>query len=353
MTTNKEYLLLDVVFSPDSKILAVRCSNGKISIFSFNGNQLKLNWEKKIEDAGPVIFSPDGNLVICGGKKAGKEEYVINIFNSKGVLLGEMDVLHGVRATAMAFSENGELIAVGNSNGGIGVYKTNSCSWEIADYKLDDSHYSKQEIEKILFIGGKLFIVKDYYLRIWKFTNGQLEEEYDFYNSNSKLFHSVCVLDRIENDVVVVTGDGCVYLLSNKKDKYTILKYGELSNSVYSASFFRGNTGGLIAYCYNIGFSARDTVGGSAGLAVVRIDKNSKPLSPLYSLGFKYELLKSELDKYGKWRVMSGTGISSGFIATSSNYGVSSVAINDLGGKTILAFTDFNKLEVVDISSYL
>lgn len=363
MTTNKENLLLSVVFSPDGKRLILRSNDG-ISMFSSNGTQLKFNWEKKIEEVGPVIFSPDGKLVVCGGKKAGKEEeYSVNFFDFEGSLIGSIDVSYKnscrenyfARATAIAFSQNGELFAIGNDKGGIGIYETKS--WEVVDYELDDSHYDHSSIEKILFLEENLFVVKDAYLLIWKFANRKLKDVYDFYNNNSKLFHRVRVLDCIGSDVFVVTDDGVVLNInkSSKKEeyKYNVSVYGTLPNSVYSASFFRGNTFGLLAYCYISGFSSRDSIGSSTGLGVFCVDKKFNSLKPLYSLGFSYELTKNELCKQGKFTVMSKT--SGGFIVLcgDESLAINSVAIGKLGGKIILAFTNDNKLEVVEIISHL
>lgn len=358
MTTNKENWLLSVIFSPDGEMLILRSTDG-ISMFSISSdkNQLKFNWEKKIEEAGPVIFSPDGKLVVCGEKKVGKKEYAVNFFDFEGRLVSSVDLSYKnykcesdfARATSVAFSQNGELFAIGNDKGGIGIYETKS--WEVVDYKLDDYQYNHSSIEKILFLEDNLFVVKDCYLRIWKFANRKLKSVYDFYGNNSKLFHDVQVLDCIGSDVFVVTDDGVVYLLNklSKKEEYDCSVYGKLPNSVYSASFFRGNTFGLLAYCYNSGFSSRDSVGSSVGLGVFCVDKKFNSLKSLYSLGFSSELSKSELHKQGKFRVMSK--VSGGFIVLcgGESLAISSVAIGKFGGKIILAFTNDNKLEVVEI----
>jgi WD40 repeat protein len=112
-----------VAFAPDGKALVATSSGEGGAVIAWDRDTGKPLWRyadpKAGGWAGAVLFSPDGNRVVAGSEKSALgvgSAVVVLVAGSGEVFFGR--VLKGP-ATALAFSADGELMAVGDATGPI------------------------------------------------------------------------------------------------------------------------------------------------------------------------------------------------------------------------------------------
>jgi len=97
-----------LAFSPDGKLLAAGCADGKLRLFDGRTGELKKVWDDDCARAWWVVFSPDGRTLLS--QSSDKTVKVWDVETAK-----VLRTLQGNKAwvTAVAFSPDGKLFATG------------------------------------------------------------------------------------------------------------------------------------------------------------------------------------------------------------------------------------------------
>jgi RNA polymerase sigma factor (sigma-70 family) len=97
-----------LAFSPDGKLLAAGCADGKLRLFDGRTGELKKVWDDDVARAWWVVFSPDGKTLVSQSRD--KTVEVWDVQTAK-----VLRTLQGNKASVMAaaFSPDGKLFATG------------------------------------------------------------------------------------------------------------------------------------------------------------------------------------------------------------------------------------------------
>ena len=97
-----------LAFSPDGKLLAAGCADGKLRLFDGRTGELKKVWDDDVARAWWVVFSPDGKTLVSQSRD--KTVKVWDVQTAK-----VLRTLQGNKASVMAvaFSPDGKLFATG------------------------------------------------------------------------------------------------------------------------------------------------------------------------------------------------------------------------------------------------
>jgi RNA polymerase sigma factor (sigma-70 family) len=97
-----------LAFSPDGKLLAAGCADGKLRLFDGRTGELKKVWDDDVARAWWVVFSPDGKTLVS--QSSDKTVKVWDVETAK-----VLRTLEGNKASVMAaaFSPDGKLFATG------------------------------------------------------------------------------------------------------------------------------------------------------------------------------------------------------------------------------------------------
>ncbi len=109
------------VLSPDGKLLASHCSDSRdrsLKVWNTADKQLLLVWEDEAESLraspGPVVFTPDGNVLIAGAHRWSLSNFTV------------IDVIPNLGGSEYAISPDGTLLAAGNDNALINLWDLNA-----------------------------------------------------------------------------------------------------------------------------------------------------------------------------------------------------------------------------------
>jgi RNA polymerase sigma factor (sigma-70 family) len=95
-------------FSPDGKLLAAGCADGKLRLFDGRTGELRKVWDDDVARAWWVVFSPDGKTVVSQSGDKTVKVWDVQTAKVLRTLLGNK-----ASVTAAAFSPDGNLFATG------------------------------------------------------------------------------------------------------------------------------------------------------------------------------------------------------------------------------------------------
>jgi WD40 repeat protein/predicted DNA-binding protein (UPF0251 family) len=97
-----------LAFSPDGKLLAAGCADGKLRLFDGRTGELKKVWDDDVARAWWVVFSPDGKTLVSQS-----QDKTVKVWDVQTAKV--LRTLQGNKAsvTAAAFSPDGKLFATG------------------------------------------------------------------------------------------------------------------------------------------------------------------------------------------------------------------------------------------------
>jgi WD40 repeat protein len=151
-----------LVFTPDSQKLITSSLNGKIYIWSVNGQLIRTIDENKSPIWG-IDVSPDGQYIATGSS-----DYMVKIWNIEGKLEKTLQG-HEKAVWSVAFSPNGETLASVSANNQVILWNRNGdLLHEMTDHQgpIWDVAFCTNDI--LVSVSG------DKTMRIWN-TNGQLQ----------------------------------------------------------------------------------------------------------------------------------------------------------------------------------
>jgi WD40 repeat protein len=99
-----------LAFSPDGKLLAAGCMDGKLRLFDGRTGELKKVWDDDIARFASVVFSPDGRTLVSQSR-----DMTVKVWDVQTAKV--LRTLQGNKAsvTAVAFSPDGKPFATGGS----------------------------------------------------------------------------------------------------------------------------------------------------------------------------------------------------------------------------------------------
>lgn len=108
--------LSSMLFSPDSKLLALRDELGKVTLWNVESRQIL----HTLFSTGRILFSPDGRLLVSEGVD---ENHSITLWDvASGQIIQRLSE-SGYTTSSMAFSPDSKLLAVGGGTGTISIYE--------------------------------------------------------------------------------------------------------------------------------------------------------------------------------------------------------------------------------------
>jgi WD40 repeat protein len=162
----------DVVFSPDSKLLATACSDGFARIYSVPQGKLLATTATKEANIWRVKFSPDGKLLATASGDANSTS--VKVWN---VVTGAETfslIGHTARVRAVDFSPDGKLIATGSRDGTIRIWGT-ADGRELKRFPVERGG-APQETQDLHFTpdGSRLIAASGNASRVWDITSGRV-----------------------------------------------------------------------------------------------------------------------------------------------------------------------------------
>ncbi|BCM88430.1 hypothetical protein IAD21_00261 [Abditibacteriota bacterium] len=231
-----------VAFSPDSKLLAVG-GGGLVQLWDVTTGKMHLELSPPIQgpQEGPVVFSRDGRYVAATVRSKSDDLALssIQVWELPSGKLIQQLSNPGERATALAFSANNALLAVGSKYGEIDLWNVTT---GILSHKLEGH---SNQVNSVAFsdsgTGTNLRLVSggtDGTAKIWDTANGKLLATCQILRNQ----WSDTEPERLLRDWIVYTPDGD-YQASAEASLYIRWRLGDdlLDATAYQATMFRPN----------------------------------------------------------------------------------------------------------------